>query len=89
MQSGRSTSRNMIIEDAIEAYIQDAMQIFEEEGIAIETKNIEDEIYDTVVFPAHEDGLQNAQVVYAGLTYGRNTLTENMADQSMNRGMLV
>ncbi len=33
--------------------------------------------------------MQNTQAVYAGLTYGRNTLTENMADQSMNRGMLV
>ncbi len=31
----------------------------------------------------------NSQTVYAGLTYGRNTLTENMADQSANRGMLV
>ena len=25
----------------------------------------------------------------AGLTYGRNQLTENMADQGTNRGMLV
>lgn len=33
--------------------------------------------------------MQNTQVVYAGLTYGKNTLTENMADQSMNRGMLI
>lgn len=33
--------------------------------------------------------MQNAQTVYAGLTYGKNTLTENMADQGMNRGMLV
>lgn len=33
--------------------------------------------------------MRNTQAVYAGLTYGRNTLTENMADQSMNRGMLV
>lgn len=33
--------------------------------------------------------MQNAQTVYAGLTYGKNTLTENMTDQSMNRGMLV
>lgn len=33
--------------------------------------------------------MQNTQTVYAGLTYGKNTLTENMADQSMNRGMLV
>mgnify|MGYP001056046381 CR=1 FL=1 len=31
----------------------------------------------------------NSQAVYAGLTYGRNTLTENMADQGANRGMLV
>ena len=29
----------------------------------------------------------NSQAVYAGLTYGRNTLTENMADQGANRGM--
>lgn len=31
----------------------------------------------------------NSQTVYAGLTYGKNTLTENMADQGTNRGMLV
>lgn len=31
----------------------------------------------------------NSQTVYAGLTYGRKTLTENMADQGSNRGMLV
>lgn len=29
----------------------------------------------------------NSQTVYAGLTYGRNSLTENMADQGANRGM--
>lgn len=33
--------------------------------------------------------MRNSQSVYAGLTYGRNTLTENMADQGANRGMLV
>lgn len=33
--------------------------------------------------------MNNSQTVYAGLTYGRNTLTENMAYQSTNRGMLV
>lgn len=33
--------------------------------------------------------MNNPQTVYAGLTYGRNDLTENMADQGMNRGMLV
>ena len=31
----------------------------------------------------------NSQAVYAGLTYGRNTLAENMADQGANRGMYV
>lgn len=33
--------------------------------------------------------MNNSQAVYAGLTYGRNTLTENMADQGSNRGILV
>ncbi len=33
--------------------------------------------------------MNNSQTVYAGLTYGRNQLTENMADQGTNRGMLV
>lgn len=36
-----------------------------------------------------EPVMRNSQTVYAGLTYGRNTLTENMADQGANRGMLV
>lgn len=31
----------------------------------------------------------NSQAVYAGLTYGRGALTENMADQGANRGMRV
>ena len=33
--------------------------------------------------------MQNTQTVYAGLTYGRGELTENMADQGSNRGFLV
>lgn len=33
--------------------------------------------------------MNNSQTVYAGLTYGKNTLTENMADQGTNRGMLA
>ena len=33
--------------------------------------------------------MNNSQTVYAGLTYGRNSLTENMADQGANRGMLA
>lgn len=31
----------------------------------------------------------NAQTVYAGLTYGRDNLTENMADPAANRGFCV
>lgn len=31
--------------------------------------------------------MRNSQTVYAGLTYGRNSLTEDMADQSANRGI--
>ena len=31
----------------------------------------------------------NTQTVYAGMTYGRNTLTENIADPSANRGFCV
>ena len=33
--------------------------------------------------------MNNSQTVYAGLTYGREALTENMADQGANRGMFV
>lgn len=54
-----------------------------------------------VIMPLHDAYMQiaelnqegpvmnNSQSVYAGLTYGRNTLTENMTDQGTNRGMLV
>lgn len=31
--------------------------------------------------------MHNSQTVYVGLTYGRYSLTENMADQGANRGM--
>ena len=31
----------------------------------------------------------NTQTVYAGLTYGRNTLTENLSDPAANRGFRV
>lgn len=31
----------------------------------------------------------NAQTVYAGLTYGRNSLTENAGDPGANRGMFA
>lgn len=44
--------------------------------------------YDKIA-PQNPQGpiMNNSQEIYAGLTYGRNTLTENMADQGANRGM--
>lgn len=30
--------------------------------------------------------MQNSQTIYAGLTYGKNSLSENLADQGANRG---
>lgn len=30
--------------------------------------------------------MQNSQTVYAGLTYGKNSLSENLTDQGANRG---
>ena len=33
--------------------------------------------------------MNNSQTVYAGLTYGKNDLTENLADQGTNRGILA
>lgn len=33
-----------------------------------------------------EPVMKNSQTVYAGLTYGRNSLSEDMADQGTNRG---
>lgn len=33
--------------------------------------------------------MENAQTVYAGLTYGKNNLNENLADQGINRGFRV
>ena len=33
--------------------------------------------------------MANTQSVYAGLTYGRNTLTENITDPSANRGFFA
>ena len=41
------------------------------------------------IAPQNQSGpvMKNSQAVYAGLTYGRSNLTENMADQGSNRGM--
>ena len=43
------------------------------------------------IAPENKKGvvMKNSQTVYAGLTYGRGTLSENMADQGTNRGMYI
>ena len=33
--------------------------------------------------------MENSQTGYAGLTYGRNTLSENLTDQGANRGVYI
>ncbi len=48
------------------------------------------EAYEIIASRDNSDAvMQNTQTVYAGLTYGRDDLTENMADQGTNRGFLV
>lgn len=54
-QTGKSTSRNMLIEEAVEAYVGEATRILMEEGIEISAA-MDGENYDTVIFPAHADG---------------------------------
>ncbi len=48
--SGRTVSRNMLIGDAVDSYIEEAEAVFREEGIALDLPDRED--FDTVVFPA-------------------------------------
>lgn len=48
------------------------------------------EAYSQLAAENHQGAvMSNSQTVYAGLTYGRNSLTENVADQGTNRGMLA
>jgi len=57
-KSGKATSRNILIEDAVEEYIKTAFQIFEESGIQTEEGEAEEVRFDTVVFPAYEEGFR-------------------------------
>lgn len=64
-----------------------------DEGMLGEVKRIIEPLCDAYRQIAGQNSagpvMNNSQTVYAGLTYGRNTLTENMADQGANRGILV
>ncbi|MBR4038818.1 MAG: hypothetical protein IKJ11_01820 [Clostridia bacterium] len=57
--SGNTTTRNMLIEDAIESYIEEAMAVLEEERIELEADD--EDGFDTIVCPAKlEDKYQQA-----------------------------
>lgn len=57
--SGRNVTRNMLIEDAAEAFLEEAIPTLEERGIPL-TREDEPDFYDTVVFPGHEEGFRQA-----------------------------
>ncbi len=57
--SDRTTTRNMLIEDAIESFIEDAVALLTDEGIELDVTDNSD--FDTVVFPARiEEGYEEA-----------------------------
>ena len=56
--TGECITRNQLINDAIEAYITDATDYLRQEGIPLDHSLLQVD-YDTVVFPAHEDGFRN------------------------------
>ncbi len=64
-----------------------------EPGILNEVKHVIEPLHDAYRQIAGQNSagpvMGNSQAVYAGLTYGRNTLTENMTDQGANRGILA
>ena len=57
--SGKCSTRNALIEDALEAYIETSMDLLKKEGIT----NLEDFVadnddFDMVIFPAHQEGFE-------------------------------
>lgn len=57
--SDRTTTRNMLIEDAVESFIEDAVSILADEGIDLDVEDNSD--FDTVVFPAlMDEGYEDA-----------------------------
>ncbi|MCL2718703.1 MAG: ribbon-helix-helix domain-containing protein [Lachnospiraceae bacterium] len=59
--SGKTATRNMLIEDAIEAYIEEAADTLKASNIDIQMfLNDDDDFFDTVVYPAHNDGFIEA-----------------------------
>ena len=62
-------------------------------GLLDEIKRVIIPLHDAYQKIAGQNGagsvMGNSQAIYAGLTYGRNSLTENVADQGANRGMFA
>lgn len=61
--SGQKINRVQLIDDAIDAYIEEALRTFTEQGIALESitsKPVQDTLssFDTVVYPSHDDGFR-------------------------------
>lgn len=58
--SGKTTTRAMLIEDALEAYTAEAFDTLEAQQIdSAQYASTEDAFYDTVIFPAHNEGFAN------------------------------
>lgn len=74
--SGRSVTRNMLIEDAVEAFLDEAVPTLEERGIALEETEAPD-FYDTVVLPAHEEGFRQVFLT-EGSWYPKRVKPERM-----------
>lgn len=55
--TGESVTRNQLIYDAIEGYIAEATEFLRQEGIPLDDSLLQAE-YDTVVFPAREEGFR-------------------------------
>lgn len=60
VNSARNFSRNSIIEMAVQAYIEEAEQVLEEQGVDLDTvidsAEEKDKHFDLAIFPAHNDG---------------------------------
>jgi len=55
-KSGKTTTRAMLIEDALEAYAVQAFEMLEAQDMDFSLYAIEDVPYDTVIYPAHNQG---------------------------------
>lgn len=73
--TGECVTRNQLINDAITAYIVEATEQLTQEGIQVDESLLQVD-YDTVVFPAHEDGFRDVflgedQWKYVRISQGR------------------